>query len=86
MNLLKSSKEFKCVIKKHKGKTIKNIQSDWGGDFFNTKFNELIKDHAFLSQLTPSGISELNRVLRRNHILLDMVLSMMSYMDLLIFS
>ena len=49
----------------------------------STKFTQFLKDHKILSQRIPSYTPQLNGVSeRRNHTLLDMIRSMMSFADL----
>jgi len=76
-------KEFKSQVKNQIGKIIKAFRSDRGGEYLSTEFDEYLKEHGIVSQLTPPGIPQLNGVSeRRNHTLLDMVRSMMSYTDM----
>ena len=79
----KKFKEFKAQVENQTGKSIKTLRSDRGGEYLSTKFIEFLKEHGITSQLTPPGTPQLNGVSeRRNHTLLDMVHSMMSYTDL----
>ena len=76
-------KEFKAQVENQTGKSIKTLRSDRGGEYLSTEFIEFLKEHGIVSQLTPPGTPQLNGVSeRRNHTLVDMVRSMMSYTDL----
>ncbi|PKI41979.1 hypothetical protein CRG98_037597 [Punica granatum] len=76
-------KEFKAEVEKQKGKSIKTLRSDRGGEYMSTEFGDFLKEHGIVSQFTPPGTPQLNGVSeRRNSTLLDMVRSMMSYTDL----
>ena len=49
----------------------------------STEFDEYLKEHGIVSQLTPLGTPQLNGVSeRRNRTLLDMVCSIVSYADM----
>ncbi|VFQ83200.1 unnamed protein product [Cuscuta campestris] len=72
-------KEFRNEVEKQLGKSIKTLRSDRGGEYLSLEFNDYLKEHGILSQLTPPGTPQLNGVSeRRNRTLLDMVRSMMS--------
>ena len=76
-------KEFKAQVKNQTGKSIKTLRSDRGGEYLSTEFIKFLKEYGITSQLTPPGTPQLNGASeRRNHTLLDMVHSMMSYTDL----
>ncbi|GKU97061.1 hypothetical protein SLEP1_g10245 [Rubroshorea leprosula] len=76
-------KEFRNEVEKQKGRNIKCLRSDRGGEYLSDEFKNYLRDNGILSQLTPprtpqhNGVSE-----RRNRTLLDMVRTMMSAMDL----
>ena len=76
-------KEFKNEVENQLGKSIKNLRSDRGGEYLSTEFQDYLKEHGIVSQVTPpytpqhNGVSE-----RRNRTLLDMVRSMMSFVDI----
>ncbi|PPZ05609.1 hypothetical protein C5P41_24865, partial [Escherichia coli] len=79
-------KEFKSEVENQTGKSIKALRSDRGGEYLSTEFDEYLREHGIVSQLTPPGTPQLNGVSeRRNRTLLDMVRSMMSYTDMQIF-
>ena len=81
----KKFKEFKAQVENQTRKSIKTLRSDRGGEYLSTKFIEFFKEHGITSPLTLPRTPQLNGVLGRwNHILLDMVRSMMSYTNLLI--
>ena len=64
-------------------KSIKTLRSDREGDYLSIEFTQFLKDNGILAQLTPPNTSQMNGVSeRRNHTLLDMVRSMMSFSKL----
>ena len=76
-------KEFKAQVENQTGKSIKTLRLDRGGEYLSIEFTEFLKEHGIVSQLTPPRTPQLNGVSkRRNHTLLNMVRSMMSYTDL----
>ncbi|VFQ77366.1 unnamed protein product [Cuscuta campestris] len=77
-------KDFKNEVQKQLGKSIKTLRSDRGGEYLSLEFDDYLKEHGILSQLTPLGTPQLNGVSeRRNRTLLDMVRSMISLTTLL---
>ncbi|KAK8608943.1 hypothetical protein V6N13_025253 [Hibiscus sabdariffa] len=83
---LEKFKEFKNEVQNQHGKSIKAFPSDRGGEYLSQDFDELLKECGIVSQLTPPGTPQWNGVSeRRNPTLLDMVRSMMSHSDLLIY-
>ncbi|KAK8680980.1 hypothetical protein V6N13_053388 [Hibiscus sabdariffa] len=80
---LEKFKEFKNEVQNQHGKSIKALRSDRGGEYLSQDFDELLKECGIVSQLTPPGTPQWNRVSeRRNQTLLNMVWSMMSHTDL----
>ncbi|KAK8593638.1 hypothetical protein V6N12_045714 [Hibiscus sabdariffa] len=80
---LEKFKEFKNEVQNQRGKSIKALRSDRGGEYLSQDFDELLKECGIVSQLTPPGTPQWNGVSeRRNRTLLDMVRSMMSHSDL----
>jgi len=78
-------KEFKNEVEKKTGNSIRILRSDRGGEYLSTEFLDYLKEHGIISQWTPPGTPQLNRVSeRRNRTFMDMVHSMMSYIDLAI--
>ena len=72
-------------MEKQSGKSIKTLRSHRGGEYLSTEFTQFVKDNDILAQLTPPYTPQMNGVSeRRNHTLLDMVRSMMSFLKLLI--
>ena len=62
------------------------LRSDRGGEYLNGEFLDYLKENGIVSQWTPLYTPQLNGVSeRRNRTLLDMVRSMMSYVDLPVF-
>ncbi|KAL0411478.1 UNVERIFIED_CONTAM: hypothetical protein Slati_3737500 [Sesamum latifolium] len=73
-------KEYKLEIENQIGNKIKTLWSDRGGEYLSVEFIDYLKENGILSQWTPPGTPQLNRVAeRRNRTLLVMVRSMMSF-------
>ncbi|GJY45195.1 retrotransposon protein, putative, ty1-copia subclass, partial [Tanacetum coccineum] len=72
-------KVFQKEVENQLEKTIKSLRSDHGGEYMSQELLDHIKEHGIIAHRIPpytpqhNGVSE-----RRNRILLDMVLSMMS--------
>jgi transposase InsO family protein len=76
-------KEFQNEVENQRGKKIKALRSDRGGEYLSHEFSNHLKSCGIVSQLTPPGTPQRNGVSeRRNRTLLDMVRSMMSQTDL----
>jgi transposase InsO family protein len=76
-------KEFENEVEKQRGKKIKALRSDRGGEYLSHDFSVHLKSCGIVPQLTPPGTPQRNGVSgRRNRTLLDMVRSMMSQSDL----
>ncbi|KAL4304488.1 hypothetical protein GQ457_10G012030 [Hibiscus cannabinus] len=75
--------EFKNEVQNQHGKSIKALRSNRGDEYLSQDFDKLLEECGIVSQLTPPGTPQWNRVSkRRNRTLLDMVRSMMSNIDL----
>ena len=62
---------------------IKLLRSDRGGEYLSQEFDDHLKSHGIVPQLTPPGTPQRNGMSeQRNRTLLDMVRSMMSQSDL----
>ena len=48
-------KEFMQEVEKQTGKSIKTLRSDRGGEYLSTEFDNFLKEHGIISQLTPPG-------------------------------
>ncbi|KAL0427446.1 UNVERIFIED_CONTAM: hypothetical protein Slati_2919400 [Sesamum latifolium] len=74
------------LVVTHSNKTdhkIKALRSDRGEEYLSGEFIDYLKENRILSQWNPLGTPQLNGVAeRRNRTLLDMVRSMMSFMEL----
>ena len=82
-NAFNKFKEFKAEVENHRGRSIKSLRSDRGGEYLLGEFRQFLKDHGVTSQLAAPGQPQQNGVAeRRNRTLLDMVRSMMSYGNL----
>src|SRR5664279_3486147 len=76
-------KEFQNEVENQRGKKIKALRSDRGGEYLSHEFSNHLKSCGIVSQLTTPGTPQRNGVSeRRNRTLLDMVWSMMSLTDL----
>ncbi|KAM2442151.1 hypothetical protein PS1_023292 [Malus domestica] len=76
-------KEFKNEVEKQTGKQIKILRSDRGGEYLSNEFLDYLKECGIVSQWTPPGTPQHNRVSeRRNQTLMNMVRSMMSSANL----
>ena len=80
---LERFKEFRSDVEKQSGKGIKILWSNRGREYLSHELLVYLKKNRILSQWTPPGIPQHNGVSeRRNCMLLDMVWSMMSLVDL----
>ncbi|KAL0373444.1 UNVERIFIED_CONTAM: hypothetical protein Sradi_3260100 [Sesamum radiatum] len=76
-------KEYRLEVENQTNRKIKALRSDRGGEYLSDEFIDYLKENGILSQWTPPGTPQLNGVAeRRNRTLLDMVRSMMSFMEL----
>ncbi len=55
MNPLKSLKNLNMKYENQTGESIKALRSDHGGEYLGTKFDEYLREHGIISQLTPRG-------------------------------
>ena len=44
-------KEFKAEVENHRGKSIKSLRSDRGGEYLLGEFRQFLEDHRITSQL-----------------------------------
>ncbi|KAL0293993.1 UNVERIFIED_CONTAM: Retrovirus-related Pol polyprotein from transposon RE2 [Sesamum radiatum] len=78
-----SFNEYRLEVENQTSRKIKALRSDRGGGYLSGEFIDYLKENGILSQWTPPGTPQLNEVAeRRNRTLLDMVRSMMSFMEL----
>ena len=76
-------REFNNEVENQSRKSIKTLQFDRGGEYLSIEFTQFLKDNGIIAQLTPPYTPQMNGVLeRRNHTLLDMVQSMISFSKL----
>ncbi|KAL0451266.1 UNVERIFIED_CONTAM: Retrovirus-related Pol polyprotein from transposon TNT 1-94 [Sesamum latifolium] len=76
-------KEYRLEVENQTNSKIKALRSDRGGEYLSGEFVDYLKENGILSQWTPLGTPQLNGVAeRRNRTLLDVVRSMMSFMEL----
>ncbi|KAL0405845.1 UNVERIFIED_CONTAM: hypothetical protein Slati_3898400 [Sesamum latifolium] len=76
-------KEYRLDIENQTNRKIKALWSDRDGEYLSGEFIDYLKENGILSQWTPPGTPQLNGMAeRRNRTLLDMVQSMMSFMEL----
>jgi transposase InsO family protein len=79
----KKFKEFQNEVENQRGKKIKALRFDYGGEYLSHEFSNHLKSCEIVPQLTPPGTPQRNDMSeRRNRTLLDMVRSMMSQSDL----
>ncbi|KAK4397577.1 Retrovirus-related Pol polyprotein from transposon TNT 1-94 [Sesamum angolense] len=70
-------------VENQTGRKIKSVRSDRGGEYLSNEFIDYLKENGILFQWTLPGMPQLNGVAeRRNLTLLDMVQSMMSFIEL----
>ncbi|KAL0406113.1 UNVERIFIED_CONTAM: hypothetical protein Slati_3925200 [Sesamum latifolium] len=75
-------KEYRLEVDNQTNCKIKALRLDRGGEYLSGEFIDYLKENGILSQWTPPGTPQLNRVAeRRNRTLLDMVRSMMSFTE-----
>ena len=60
-------KEFKAEVENQKGKSIKILRSDQGGEYLSTEFIDYLKECGIVSQLTPPNTPQLNGVAERKN-------------------
>ncbi|KAL0448942.1 UNVERIFIED_CONTAM: Retrovirus-related Pol polyprotein from transposon TNT 1-94 [Sesamum latifolium] len=66
-------KKYRLEVENQTGRKIKALRSDRGGEYLSSEFVDYLKENGILSQWTPPGTPQLNRVAeRRNRTLLDM--------------
>ena len=76
-------KEFRNEVENQRGKRIKALRSDRGGEYLSHEFSDHLKSCGIVPQLTPPGTPQRNGVSERhNRTLWDMVRSMMSQSEL----
>ena len=79
-------KRFHSEVEKQNEKCIKILRSDRGSEYLTSDFLIYLEKNEILSQWTPPGTSQYNRMSeRRNRIPLDIVWSMMGFAKLSIF-
>jgi transposase InsO family protein len=80
---LEKFKEFQNKVENQRGKKIKALRSDRGGEYLSHEFSNHLKSCGIVPQLMPPRTPQRNGVPeRRNQTLLDMVRSVMSKSDL----
>ena len=48
-------KEFKAEVENHRGKSIKSLRSDRGGEYLLGEFRQFLEDHGITSQMSTPG-------------------------------
>ena len=48
-------KKFKAEVEDHRGKSIKSLQSDRGGEYPLGEFRQFLEDHGITSQMSAPG-------------------------------
>ncbi|KAL0445869.1 UNVERIFIED_CONTAM: hypothetical protein Slati_1714800 [Sesamum latifolium] len=76
-------KEYRLKVENQTDRKIKTLWSDRDKEYLSGEFIDHLKENEILSQWTPPETPQLNGVAeRRNQTLLDMVRSMMSFIEL----
>ena len=57
-------KEFKAKVENHRGKSIKSLRSDHGGEYLLGEFRQYLEDHGITSQMSAPGQPQQNEVER----------------------
>jgi transposase InsO family protein len=58
---------FKAMVEKEKGVSIKCIRSDGGGEYFSNEFNEYLKEHGIQKKYSCSYSPEYNGIAERKN-------------------
>ena len=58
-------KEFKAEVENHRGRSIKSLQSDRGGEYLLGVFRQFLEDQGITSQLAAPGQPQQNGVAER---------------------
>ncbi|CAA0824494.1 Uncharacterized mitochondrial protein AtMg00300, partial [Striga hermonthica] len=75
--------EYKEVVEKQLGKSIKSLRFDRGGEYLSNEIRNYLTDNGITSQVTVPGMPQQNGVAEwRNKFLMEMVRAMMSYSTL----
>ncbi len=56
---------FKAMVEKEKGVSIKCVRSDEGGEYFSNEFNEYLKEHGIQKKYSCRYSSQQNGVVER---------------------
>ena len=48
-------KEFKAEVENHRGKSIKSLRSNCGGEYLLGEFRQFLEDHGITSQMSAPG-------------------------------
>ena len=75
-------KEYKTEVENHRGKIIKSLRSDLGGEYLLGKFRQYLKDHGITSQMFAHNQPQHNGVVEEESNPLRHGLSMISYTSL----
>ena len=60
-------KEFKAKVENYRGKSIKSLRSDHGGEYLLGEFRQFLEDHRITSQLAAPGQPQQNDVVERRN-------------------
>lgn len=78
-DVLQFFKEFKALVEKQTGRTIKCLQSDNGREFCNEEFDRFLKEEGIARKLTTPYTPQLNGVAeRKNRTLMEMARCMLT--------
>jgi transposase InsO family protein len=76
-------KEFRALVEKQSGKSVKILRSDGGGEYDSNEFTDYCKQHGIARQYTTRYTPQQNGVAeRKNRTIMNMARSMLSYKKL----
>ena len=75
-------KVYKTEVENHRGKSIKSLRSDRGGEYLLVEFRQYLKDHGITSQMFAPNQPQHNGVVEEESNPLRHGLSMISYTSL----
>ena len=60
-------KEYKIKVENHRGKSIKSLRYDRGGEYLLAEFRQYLKDHGITSQMSAPGQPQQNEGAERRN-------------------
>ncbi len=74
---------FKAMVEKEKGVSIKCLRSDGGGEYFSNEFNEYLKEHGIQKKYSCSYSPQQNGVIeRKNRHIAEIIRAMLNEKNL----